>query len=258
MQAGSYTQVTWLKSVLAKARLGELTMRNFIQNFLSYRGAEWQAHFYCFQAPCYVVASTMSEFNLLDILWERASAESADFAEEHLGKALVFSEGSKFLDFVEQKMCERKKGYNVFSFGVPEKEKELIKHFKYSYHSNVKFRSLTDAWKGNHSVDDFDSRVTSFSDIYFTLESPKPSHVDISSAGLIYIRGGVFDEAKIVLEGVEKNLKQGVLILFGELIGYPNWRNGQYRAWKRIVEVYGLKFRYLGFCNHQALVEIID
>ena len=52
----------------------------------------------------------MSEFNLLDILWERASVESADFVEEHLGEALVFSDETNFLNFLKQKMYEPGKG----------------------------------------------------------------------------------------------------------------------------------------------------
>ena len=201
----------------------------------------------------------MSEFNLLEILWERASIESADFVEEHLGEEFVFTDESKFLHFVTQKMRERKKGNNFFSFGVPEKENGLSRHFSPDYYSsNVEFRSLTDAWKGNHSVDAFDSRVTSLSDNFFTHNHYKPSKTDISSARLIYIGGGIFDEAKMVLETIKEHLKPEVLLMFGELIGYPNWGNGQYRAWTEIAKNHRIKFRYLGFYNHQALVEITE
>ena len=225
---------------------------------MSYRGAEWQAHFYCFQAPCYVVASTMSEFNLLDILWERASAESADFAEEHLGKALVFSDKAQFMHFVIQKMRKLKVGSCFLSCNAQSEKNELDDFFTRIPHSDMhSFRSLADAWKSNHPVKDPYSNTTPPSDTYYVDSAFKQSpSKEIPFVGLIHIEGGIPEVAKIVLEGVEKNLKQGVLLMFGELIGYPNWRNGQYRAWNRIAEVYGLKFRYLGFCDHQALVEI--
>ena len=200
----------------------------------------------------------MPEFNLLDILWERASIESADFVEEHLGEALVFSEGSRFLHFVVQKMREQTIGGRFLSCTAQSGENELDAHFTRVSRSNGQsFRSLVDAWKGNHPVKAPCSDATPRPDTYYIDSAFKQSpSKEIPVVGLVHIEGGISEVAEIVLEGVEKHLKPGVLLMFGELIGYPNWRNGQYRAWKNIVEVYGLKFRYLGFCNHQALVEI--
>ncbi len=202
----------------------------------------------------------MSKFNLLNGLWERASVESLEFVEEHLGVALVFSEESKFLHFVIQKMRKNNIGTGFLGCTAMSDENELDYHFARQPLLNKRsFRSLVNAWKSNHPVRDPRSDTTPAPDTYFVNSVFKESAApEYSHVGLIYIAGGISEVAEIVLEGVEKHLKPGVLLMFGELIGYPNWRNGQYRAWNRIAEVYGLKFRYLGFCNHQALVEIID
>ncbi len=200
----------------------------------------------------------MSEFNLLDILWERASIESADFVEEHLGEALVFLYEHKFFHFVIQKTSEQKIEGFSFCFWAQRRRNDLTEHFDCTSRFGEKlFRSLAYAWKGNHPVKVIHPSFQLPQNIYHVDDFFKEYPVSkIPPVRLIHIEGGTSEVAETILKGFEKHLKPGVLILLGELIGYPNWRNGQYRAWKKIAKDYGVKFRYLGFCDHQALVEI--
>ena len=214
----------------------------------------------------------MYEFNLLDILWERSAVESVDFVEEHLGEALVFSDETKFFHFVIQKILKQKLEGDSHIFRAQDNGNGLYFYFDLNHVPYFKckpllrcllhideesFRSLADVWKGNLSVKDIVSDGTSSSDNNDMDSFFMPHASECSSVRFISIEGGTSEVSETILKEFEKHLKPGVLILFGELIGYPHWKNGQYRAWKSIVEVYGFKFRYLGFCNHQALVEII-
>ena len=202
----------------------------------------------------------MPEFNKLDALWEQASVESVDFVEKHLGEVLVFSDESRFLHFVVQKIKEQKTGGKFLSFTAQNEVNELDARFTRIIHiSKESFRSQADAWKGNYPVNDLCSDVTPHPntfDVYDVIKRFPASK--ISFVALIHISGGVSEVAEIILKKIEKYLEPKVLVLFGELIGYPNWRNGQYRAWTEIAKNHGIKFRYLGFYNHQALVEITE
>ena len=208
----------------------------------------------------------MPELNPLEILWKEASDEPADFVREHLGEAPVFSDESKFSDFVKQKMYEPRKGRLFVRFMAQVKENALNNFFKsWPYNERQQlickkwFRSLADASKSNNSLKVPDSSGTPPTDTYYGDNFSEQFPVsEIASARLIHIGGGTSELVRNLLEKSEKQLMPGVLILFGELIGYPNWKNGQYRAWTEIAKDYGIKFRYLGFYNHQALVEITE
>ena len=100
------------------------------------------------------------------------------------------------------------------------------------------FRSLADASKSNNSLRAPDSSGAPPTDTYYGDNFFEQFPVsEIASAGLIHIDGGTFELVRNLLEKSEKQLMPGVLILFGELIGYPNWRNGQYRAWTEIAKI---------------------
>ncbi len=206
----------------------------------------------------------MPELDKLDALWEQASVESVDFVEKHLGEALVFSDESKFFDFLKQKMYEPRNGRLFVRFMAQVKDNALNDFFEeWPYNEREQlickkwFRSLVDASKSNNSLKVPDSSGTPPTDTYYGDNFSEQFPVsEIASARLIHIDGGTSELVRNLLEKSEKQLMPGVLILFGELIDYPNWRNGQYRAWTEIAKNHGIKFRYLGFCDHQALVEI--
>lgn len=50
--------------------------------------------------------------------------------------------------------------------------------------------------------------------------------------------------------------KPGLLMVFDEYLGYPNWRNGEHLAWTTFAENEGLAWKYLAFSNFQALIRI--
>ena len=74
----------------------------------------------------------------------------------------------------------------------------------------------------------------------------------------VHIDSDTYEASAIVLKQIEKYLRPGLLILFDELIGYPNWRNGEFRAWQEVSKKHKIQFRYLGFSSEQALIEIVD
>lgn len=49
-----------------------------------------------------------------------------------------------------------------------------------------------------------------------------------------------------------------MFILFDELIGYPNWQNGEFMALGEAKEKFSFNYRFLAFSSEQALIEIVE
>ena len=53
-----------------------------------------------------------------------------------------------------------------------------------------------------------------------------------------------------------KLLVKGSVITFDEYANYPNWQEGEYKAWAEMVERYQIKFRYI--CYHAPSATMMD
>lgn len=243
-------------------------MKKFIQNLLDKT---------LIPAVNYIVVRTNGKsnqykLNVHDLLWERATSESADFVQQHLGETLVFSTITQIWDYSIQKIGSQKIDGVCLEFGVH--SGSSINYFanrlpELEFTGFDSFEGLAEDWKGHHrNKGSFDlggnlPKVrTNVHLVEGWFDQTLPIYCKDSlhdkSVRFVHIDGDTFEAAATVLENLAGNLKPGVLILFDELIGYPNWQNGEFLAWKNISSTHNINFRYLGFCTHQALIEIID
>ena len=56
---------------------------------------------------------------------------------------------------------------------------------------------------------------------------------------------------------VASGTQAGTILLFDEYLGFPDWKNGEFRAWQEFAEARGLRFRYLGFGPTQAALQVL-
>jgi hypothetical protein len=60
-----------------------------------------------------------------------------------------------------------------------------------------------------------------------------------------------------VLRLLRPRLVSGSVIVFDELIGYPLWQEGEYKAWSEFVAEARVSFKYFATTGLQAGVEIL-
>ena len=60
-----------------------------------------------------------------------------------------------------------------------------------------------------------------------------------------------------MLDLLADRIATGTVIVFDDYMAFPNWENGEFRAFKEFVEARGLKYKYLGFANQQSAVQIL-
>jgi hypothetical protein len=77
------------------------------------------------------------------------------------------------------------------------------------------------------------------------------------SVRLINIDCDTYESTKYVLETLHERIVEGTVIIFDEYLGYPGWKDGEFKAWKEYCEKYSIAYEYLAFGGQgEALVKI--
>ena len=68
----------------------------------------------------------------------------------------------------------------------------------------------------------------------------------------------LYSSTKTIFDHVRERITRGTVIIFDEYIGYPHWREDEFRAFQEAVHFCGWKYEYLAFSlfSKQAVVRI--
>lgn len=207
--------------------------------------------------------------NLHNILWERAAQQSADFVEKYLGQCVVFDNKEKMWNYVGLLLNEKHNGGIVLEFGVAAGVSinwlsRLLPNFQFVGFDS--FIGLKEDWAGHHAtkgaysqngiLPKVNSNVTLRAGWFDQTLPDFINQNDLNDLRLVHIDGDTYEAAVVVFNNVGSHLKPGILVLFDELIGYPNWQNGEIKALQEAQKRFGFSFRYRAFSSEQALIEI--
>jgi len=215
------------------------------------------------------IQGKVSSRNLHAILWQRAVADSADFVETYSSEVMIFHKRELIWKYVLEKLRHDQglclefgvfKGHSINFFA-----KRLVKLKFIGFDG---FEGLKEDWIGHHTMKGaFNARgvlpkvpenVELVKGWFHETWLNKYSNlIDFDQVRLIHIDSDTYEAAVTVLSGI-KSLKPGILILFDNYLGYPNWRNSEHKAWLEFQKRTGIKFKYIAFSNEQALIEIHD
>jgi hypothetical protein len=208
--------------------------------------------------------------NLYNVIKERAVNSSADFVEQHLTSSLVFRKREIIQDYTVEKLIENYSFGKCLEFGVATGysinriSKKLNNFDFYGFDS---FEGLVEDWVGTDvkkkafsqqgRLPKVHSNVTLIKGWFNETLPPFLSENDMSDVRLIHIDSDTYESATIVFKEIGPYLRSGLFILFDELIGYPNWKNGEYKALIEAQKTFGFEYRFLAFTTEQALIEIV-
>ena len=217
------------------------------------------------------IAAAIHKKNLFELLWDRAVQESADFVEKHISDVLVFWNKQLLWEYTTIKIQKQNIDGVCLEFGVFKgvSINYFAKHLReLKFFGFDSFEGLAEDWKSGScwegtfdlegNLPDVPGNATLMKGWFDqTLPDFCQKHLEKKSVRFVHMDSDTYESSAMVLEQIAKYFRPGVLILFDEFIGYPNWQNGEFRAWQEASKKHGIKFRYLGFSNNQALVEII-
>ena len=201
------------------------------------------------------------------ILWDEARHESASFCKPHMSNALLFDDVDQLQSFVISKIP---KVGNILEFGVYQAHSLNLfaKHIKLNndkrtLHGFDSFEGLEEEWFGHfNSAADFDLKgeIPEVEDnvqlhkgwIKDTLPDFLSNNTE--EIAFVHIDTDTYTPAKFILEKINKQLIHGSVILFDEFFGYPNWQNGEFRAFNEILSDRDTQF--MAFGSEQAAIII--
>jgi len=203
--------------------------------------------------------------NVYKYLWEKAIIESASYIEPKLNEVMLFKNRKQIWDFTLSKV--NTEGLFI-EFGVFQGtsinyfSSKLTNHHFYGFDS---FEGLAEDWIGHHAakgtfnlhgkLPEVNTNVTLFKG-WFEESIPHFLNNNNEFISFIHVDADTYDATKTIFDLMGSRIRKGTIILFDEYIGYPNWKNGEYLAWKEFVDKNDITYRYLGFSNEQAVIEI--
>ena len=204
-------------------------------------------------------------------MWERAINQSADFVEKELGNSLFFENKLKMWNYSIQLVKDKYEKGICLEFGVAGGNSinlfsKQMPNFQFIGFDS--FVGLKEEWfghhatKGTYSQDGVLPTVNSNVKLlpgWFHETIPlfiKQNNLD--DLCFIHIDGDTYEAAKTVFDELGSFLKPGTYILFDELIGYPNWQNGEYKALMESQKKFNFSFKFRAFTTNQALIELIS
>ncbi len=208
--------------------------------------------------------------NLHGVLWERAMSQTADYVEPHLAEAMVFRNKHEIWDYTAQQLADRTEGicleFGVFQGHSINYISRQLPQLRFCGFDS--FEGLCEDWKGHFQSKgafDLKGNLPSVNDnvtlIKGWFNQTLPGFVEKELAGnelaMIHVDGDTYEAAEIVFRELKPYIRPGLLILFDEYLGFPGWRNGEYKAWQEHCQANGVCYRYRGFAGAPALVEVI-
>jgi hypothetical protein len=200
-----------------------------------------------------------------DILLERrrrALASTVDFIEQHMAdvppvdsKYHLLSLALKEADISADRMiCE----FGVF-------QGSTINHLAGKTNKTIfgfdSFEGLPEAWdhglaKGHFAVDRLPTVRPNVRLIkgWFNESIPPFLTQHGGKIGFLHVDCDLYSSTRTVFELLESRLTPGTVIVFDEYFNFPNWKNGEHKAFQEFLARTGLACDYLGFnCKGQQV-----
>ena len=203
------------------------------------------------------------------ILWDEARHESANFCKPHLNGALLFDDIDQLRSFVISKIPQ---AGLILEFGVY-KAHSLNMFAKYCKLANDNrmlygfdnFEGLEEEWFGHFSsASDFNlkGQIPSVEDNVILhkgwIKDTLPEFLSNNpeKIAFIHVDTDTYTPAKFILENIKDRLTRGSIVLFDEFFGYPNWKNGEFRAFSEVLSDRDIEF--IAFGSEQTAIIIND
>jgi hypothetical protein len=210
----------------------------------------------------------IAEIVLMDLDLTAALGElgtAAAFEREHLLNATYFKGRHQLYAFALSKI----EGNGLFlEFGVY--KGDSINRLAgltpaWHWHGFDSFKGLPEAWTPGARKGAFDvkgrlppvrANVTLISGFFEkTLPEFALQHKD-ESVSFLHIDCDLYSATKTILDNLGRMTQAGCIIVFDEYFNYPDWKNGEYKAFAEYIAKSGRSFEYVGYVRHGTQVAV--
>ncbi len=206
----------------------------------------------------------------IEIVWEMSAKESAEFIYERLDAAVLFEDRRAFWRHVLNAVPS---DGLVMECGVFEGDSiNFIADWMQARGDKRKidgfdsFEGLEEDWAGEALPKGFFNLGGRLPDVRDSVRLHKGWVQDTIQPyltenpdrpiGLLHIDTDTYSPARYLLENLRHRFPVGAVIVFDELIGYPNWRQHEYRALCETLPEESYEF--IAFTSRQAAIRIVE
>jgi hypothetical protein len=199
------------------------------------------------------------------VLWDRAAITSADYIEKHLPTTLLFSDREALWDhavvhakadglFMEFGVAEGA-SINALAARLPDK-----KIFGFD-----SFEGLKEDYPGTRFTKGSFGRGGKMPSVlpnvtlvkgWFEETVPNFLRQQPELIAYLHLDADTYETTALLLDLLKQRICIGTVIVFDEYLGFPNWTNGEYKAWQEFFAKHDLSYRYLGFSRRQASIQV--
>lgn len=204
--------------------------------------------------------------NVYKIIYERAQIRSADYIESKLNNSYMFLTKEQLWDHsinsmtVDGLICEFGvlTGYSINYFADKLPNNATIFGFDSFFGINDNWYGVTPsgAMNLNGVMPRVRNNVTLIAGFFDKTLPQFFLQKHDSKISLAHFDADTYGASRIALDSIKNLLVKGSILIFDEYHGYPNWENGEFKAWKELVRDAGLEYEYLGFSLQQSAVII--
>jgi|SRR5215813_9004500 len=205
------------------------------------------------------------EINIGRRLAIKAAEESTEYAAEHMRGAVWFNSRNPFLQACVRAVARRPG--DVLEFGVWEgKSINIIAaETKAAIFGFDSFEGLPEDWKGHQvQAGGFSTggklptvpAHVSFYKGWFKDTIPQYMRDRNEPISFMYIDCDLYSSTKTVLELLADRITAGTVIGFDEYYNYPNWREGEFKAFREFIDATGRSYEYMFFSDREVAVRI--
>jgi hypothetical protein len=92
---------------------------------------------------------------------------------------------------------------------------------------------------------------------FFEQTLPQFAEQQVSErVAFLHIDCDLYSATKTVLDLLGDRLQPGCIIVFDEYFNYPDWKDGEYRAFAEYIAKYGRSFEYVGYVRHGQQIAV--
>ncbi|MGU3494041.1 class I SAM-dependent methyltransferase [Xanthobacteraceae bacterium A53D] len=204
----------------------------------------------------------------IDLVWERAYQEAADFIQQHTATAMIFD---RKLDLHRFAFRDLSTDGLILEFGVStggsiNRFADMLSGLGdprpiYGFDA---FSGLSEDWVGHAypKLERFDlkGKLPTVRDnvtlVQGWVDDTLPDFLAKHEGAIafLHVDTDTYGPARTTLELCRNRLKAGSVILFDELIGYPGWQHGEHKALLETLPEDS--YDYVGFSGFEAMVRL--
>lgn len=236
-----------------------MTAKNRLSNFVTRLG--W--HLYS------RLAENIRRNRTHELVWQFAAEDSARFITENLSRAVLYQHRVDFWRYILRNLPATGLMIEVGVFQGQSinliADDRTRRGDQRLIHGFDSFEGLEEDWSGEGLAEGFFNQGGKLPAVRANVRlykgwvkdtlGPFLAAETTPTMGLVHIDTDTYTPAQHVLELVRPHLVPGSIIVFDELIGYPNWREHEFKALNELIP--RESYEFIAFTSRQAALRML-